>query len=524
MELLFYKISGSSQLPKKCINKAYLVSDNWDDFHFKTFFALFVFDENSQKIDVGSLKIGYVGQLEGGKTGDKIPSQFQSLDEKFFSIGQDVEYYQNIKTKLSSGLAHLLLTGLSDLANNIDKLESVKDEKVLKTSLLRNVSLSVIYGQYKRVLDGGVVLTEFHFSYIKEQTKINAGIRLDFHVEPSSKPSTNIHIVIGRNGVGKTTLLNNMVRTIVRRDEASSGSFYEIPYLFPSTIFDTNEPIDEKYFSSVVAVSFSAFDPFVPPQDQPDKSKGTCFFYIVLKKNAKGDVIPQSQHKEHADLCEDFLKSIRLCLKLKKKEELWLNTIKKLESDSNFEDINFSELVDVSDHSSFDSIVESKFSSLSSGHAIVLLIITRLVETVEEKTLVLIDEPESHLHPPLLSAFTRALSDLLINRNGVAIIATHSPVVLQEVPRSCVWKLRRNRSEGSADRPENETFGENVGVLTREVFGLEVQKSGFHNLLIDSVKSGKNFDETLEEYDQQLGFEGRTILRALIHSRNKEEE
>lgn len=47
----------------------------------------------------------------------------------------------------------------------------------------------------------------------------------------------------------------------------------------------------------------------------------------------------------------------------------------------------------------------------------------------------LIDEPEGHLHPPLLSAFVRALSELLVNRNGVAIIATHSPVVLQEVPR-----------------------------------------------------------------------------------------
>ncbi len=40
---------------------------------------------------------------------------------------------------------------------------------------------------------------------------------------------------------------------------------------------------------------------------------------------------------------------------------------------------------------------------MSSGHAIVLLTVTKLVARVEEKTLVLIDEPESHLHPPLLS-------------------------------------------------------------------------------------------------------------------------
>ena len=105
-----------------------------------------------------------------------------------------------------------------------------------------------------------------------------------------------------------------------------------------------------------------------------------------------------------------------------------------------------------------------------------LLSVTKLVGTVEEKTLVLIDEPESHLHPPLLSAFIRVVSDLLINRNGVAIIATHSPVVLQEVSKSCVWIVGRRGSSCSADRPEVETFAENVGTLTREVFGLEVQK------------------------------------------------
>lgn len=40
-----------------------------------------------------------------------------------------------------------------------------------------------------------------------------------------------------------------------------------------------------------------------------------------------------------------------------------------------------------------------------------LLSITKLVEFVEERSLVLMDEPEAHLHLPLLSAFVRALSD-----------------------------------------------------------------------------------------------------------------
>jgi predicted ATP-dependent endonuclease of OLD family len=155
---------------------------------------------------------------------------------------------------------------------------------------------------------------------------------------------------------------------------------------------------------------------------------------------------------------------------------------------------------------------------LSSGHKIVLLTITRLVETVDERTLVLLDEPESHLHPPLLSAFVRSLSELLVQRNGVAIIATHSPVVLQEVARSCVWILRRSGAEVLTERPAIETFGENVGVLTREVFGLEVSHSGFHTILGDIIKDEKSYEGVLKRFGNQLGAEARAIARALAVS------
>lgn len=146
---------------------------------------------------------------------------------------------------------------------------------------------------------------------------------------------------------------------------------------------------------------------------------------------------------------------------------------------------------------------------------------TRLVESVEESSLVLLDEPEAHLHPPLLSAFVRALSDLLTDRNGIAIVATHSPVVLQEVPASCVWTLRRSGWEVEPERPEIETFGENAGTRTREIFGLEVTRSGFHRLIAEAVDAGGTFHEVLERFDGQLGDEARALARGLIATRDR---
>lgn len=217
---------------------------------------------------------------------------------------------------------------------------------------------------------------------------------------------------------------------------------------------------------------------------------------------------------------EDFLEALTLCFSQHPKRERWLKAIDTLESDENFASMELKNLAEYNDEM-LVSNARKCIKRMSSGHAVVLLTLTRLVATVEEKTLVLIDEPESHLHPPLLSAFIRALSDLLLDRNGLSIIATHSPVVLQEVPKRCVWKINRSRLSTESRRPDIETFGENVGILTREVFGLEVVKSGFHDLLVQSVKSGGTYEEIVDEYRNQLGVEARALLKALVTHRDR---
>jgi predicted ATP-dependent endonuclease of OLD family len=137
------------------------------------------------------------------------------------------------------------------------------------------------------------------------------------------------------------------------------------------------------------------------------------------------------------------------------------------------------------------------------------------VEKVEEKTLVLIDEPEAHLHPPLLSAMTRAISELMVKRNGAAIVATHSPVILQEVPKSCVWILNRILTVSKAERPTMETFAESVGILSREVFQLELAQSGYHQLLGELRQKALTYEGALGLLEGQLGAEGKAVLRGM---------
>ena len=502
--MFIHVVNTPWDVPHNQESSIFLVKDNWNDHGFYTTFSLVIFDDKVNHHKIGYVQIGFKGQRENERTSSRIEEGATALPDEFFSLGGSEDYYEKM-SKIPEVIRKSVLHALNDIVSNPNKIEELKSEAVFEKSLLRSASLTTVKEQYARILKGEAIRTKFEFKFVRKDMENRSDITLDFKVYPEFKPKTNIHVLIGRNGIGKTTILNGMVDSIIGNDRENQNFMTE-------SSFGKDIKIDKEYFSRVASVSFSAFDPFKPYSQQDDPTKGTCYSYIGFKSSIKEGL------KKIDELHEEFIKALKVCIH--KKEELWLNAIQTLESDGNFSEMNLKDLAKLTgDDLEEEGLV--KIRSMSSGHAIVLITLTLLVATVEEKTLVLIDEPESHLHPPLLSAFVRALSNLLTSRNGVAIIATHSPVVLQEVPKSCAWKISRYGSISTSIRPKIETFGENVGVLTRDVFGLEVENSGFYHLLKNSVESGKSFHEIMNDYNQQLGVEGRLILANLIASAEK---
>lgn len=507
----FIIIDQKSRAPDVGRNETYLRIDYWNDYSFVTMFDVVMFDENGRKFDLGATKIGFRGQKTEIATYSTLDRRFTSLSPVYFSVGQDLPYYELLGTEVSEQTRRAFFEGLRDVVFSDDNVAELQAEEVFRVSLLRSLSLTAIEGQFRRVLQGGVALTDYDFSFIRQSTPDTAGAVLEFKVSANSQPSTNIHAITGRNGVGKTTLLNEMISAVVSPTRTASS--------FVTRSFFGNAAVPPGYFSSLISIAFSAFDPFNPPPENSDPGSGTRYSYIGLKdiEDDSGVLL-----KSLNTLRQECVASLGECFSQSGKKARWTTAITTLQSDENFARMELLRLLDL-EPNAVHAAATNLVARMSSGHAVVLLTLSRLVSRVEEKTLILIDEPESHLHPPLLSAFTRALSELLHNRNGLAIIATHSPVLLQEIPRSCVQVLTRSRLSMSADRPKIETFGENVGTLTREVFGLEVARSGFHALLQATVDRGGSYEEILSSYDNQLGQEARGILRAMVVNRDNPE-
>lgn len=508
----FIVVEADTTAPAGAGPLAVLEKDRWDDFGFRTTFQLRIIDAEGRQHEVGSVKIADLGMMERDSGGVSMPQRFTSLNDTFFSLGQDDTYYERLR-QLGDGIRLGVLAGLRDIAFDERAYQIAREQEVTRVSLLRFVRAAAVEEQFRRIARGGDRVAAFHVLYQSPSPPSAAGagsgLTLSFRVEPDTRPSSNIHVVTGRNGAGKSVLLNRLARAVAdpEADPEAVGRVIE----------DNRD--QRRSFANLVSVSFSAFDdlPLLPGDDE---SFPTVHVGLRVPSASRGH-----RMKSQWQLKRDFADSVEACL-MGDRGRRWLNALRTLTYAGSglLEEDWLEDFQAATSPGRRRAKARQLFASLSSGHKVVLLTVTRLVEHVGERTLVIIDEPETHLHPPLLSAFVRVLSDLLTDRNGLAIVATHSPVVLQEVPAHCVSILRRYGDLVVAAQPGIETFGENVGVLTREVFGLEVTASGFHHELAALVDDGHSYQSILERFGGRLGGEARIIVRSLVADRDLGDE
>lgn len=436
----------------------YLLRSSWDDFGYKTSFNVMIFLGEKYE-NIGTIKIGTNDSnyaKEGGFV--DIPKKFPYLPSEFFSLGQDIEFYINFSDKI--GLDSLYL--LNDIILN-ERYEPLYQEKlgVFINSLNRFFSYTT-FEQVRRFIQNEDIYISYGLSFNFKGQKFN------FDVVKNRILPTNLHAIIGANGVGKTRLLDSIVK------EYAPDLYQEIN----SEISHTN--IEEGNFSRLIYISTSIFSKLYKVSEESELNNS--YHYIGFNS---GELANNSEVKAvntREDISEDVFKTIVACNDLGRIYYLKIfveNFLFDRSLSIFLEDIvTYLDQLDFMDEDirqQRDYKLKDTLNKLSSGHAVVMYMIFKLIHLVEEKAIVLIDEPETHLHPPLLSAFIMSVNDVLKQKNALGILATHSPVVLQEVPSECVWKIYENKME----RPTINTFGENVGIITRDVFQLELDKSGF---------------------------------------------
>lgn len=525
----------SRQDPTNFLGMA-LVRDRFNDFNFQTLYHLFLSTPEF------SGRIGEVKILRRGQTAadglQLLEGPLAPLGPEFVSLGQDLDYYERL-AGLSLGLRTQILEALRDALAFPDHAAEFFDEEGWSVSVLRYVE----WKTFERDA-GGLLSRDYNLV-------ARMGLDLSFQVKGWADPlhlsfaapgdrllpertetlPDRITVLVGRNGAGKSTLMSRLARILHASQKDRSGNTLQaLGAITPAGVG----------FTRVVNLAYSAFDAFQLPglnhserrQIVDDMARGTGRYHYcglrdmgreVRQAEGVGDVDGNPIPSAGLD------RQQRIILKTSEAmAEEFANTVRRIRDMDRM--ALFAEVCRIlSAEASFDGLEEDlvaavtaepaeRFDRWSTGHKIVMHALVSLVAFTEPKSIVLFDEPETHLHPPLLAALMHAMRLVLRRNDAFAVVATHSPVVVQETLARHVAVVRR-AGETVIRRPVIETYGESIGEITNELFGLAAEVTDFHQTLADLVARNLSLEQIEALFDGRMSLQARAFVMTLLATR-----
>jgi hypothetical protein len=338
-EMTFFVVQATARGGRPATFPAVVLArDSWDDYFFRTTFRAVFWKSESQRVEIGDVKILRDSQ-EKGPT--ELPEQFRSLDEHYCSLGQNLSYYE-LLLNLGEQTYVPILKGLRDVVLDPRIKAAFEDHNGFQNSLLR-------VDAARRALEDGPAIFAGHLIVgvkptvsdltIDFQTSVGGSsflVSFDFSGPADLPGRTNV--LIGYNGTGKTKLLSNMAMVASR---SASETTQPPEYFEQFGRFIGNS----KTFGAVIVISYSAFDTFeIPGRTEIERERlektGEVFGYAYcgLRMFAEGQdrlTEPPRGLKSIDTLTSEFQDAVQLALD-RERRSLFINVLRPLSTEPSF--------------------------------------------------------------------------------------------------------------------------------------------------------------------------------------------
>lgn len=440
-----------------------LNSSVWDDYGHKTSFQLCYVNQDGNKSHIGKVKIC---KKKKDNTLDVIPKSFTTLDLDYCSLGQDTFYYSNIKKVLGDDTMAFLYA-MKDAAAYSRISDDFENDLGFRHSLLRDNSADTALNLGRYVLAGFDPDDRVNFTYktrLAYAPDFDFNIKFDFGKINQEDNFNRVIAIIGENGVGKTSLLSNLAKSIANQQKAC---------------FIPHHPL----FTKVVAASYSMFDRFYNID-----ARAFNFEYCGMHNNEGGLMNPEQLKERHKRNAET-INALNRGQNLKK-------FLGKILPNDMLEGL-FEE--DFETKFKYD-VYEDYYSKMSSGQTMLTNLIIDITANVRSNCLIMIDEPEVHLHPNAITQIINVVNLVCERFSSCCIMATHSPLVIQSLLSRNVLIMERDIDGMPIVRQMRvESLGENLTTINEEIFS-NGQRDKYYKRLIKKAVEGKDsMDQVLQE-------------------------
>jgi len=488
-------ILDKESIPQDIDNNVFLLAHyNWDDYGNKTSFILYYIDSDGNQVEIGGLKLMKIGE---SNTYNILDNSFYILSEDYCSLGQDTSYYVKMY-ELFKGDTYIYLKALRDVAIYSKIHEKFENEDVFRVSLLRENIAEKALREGRFIVNGRRMNDAYAFTYLfkpEYYTDSKAEpVNISFQFQYKCKPYERVYGLIGENGVGKTTLVNNIISSLTENSERDS--------------FVGLRPI----FSKVMVISYSPFDAF------PTQISGSVidYLYCGLLEN-ENIILPKEKQYEKL---RANIRTINKRNSLKEHFcEIWLNIMKDVFPNSVIQSFYTRTygLLSLQEDEIYKACI-----LMSSGETIFLYVISDIIANIRQDTLLLFDEPEQHLHPHGIMQLIRAIYTILEKFESYAIIATHSPLVIREMLSKNVFVFNREENYLHVAKIGIESFGEDIAILNDIAFKNRSENKQYEKYISELVEDSDNYNEVvaiLQNEHNELGLNTRLLIQSAFEKK-----
>jgi ABC-type cobalamin/Fe3+-siderophores transport system ATPase subunit len=485
----FYVLKDQTINPKEAEYFKLSPVKGWNDYGVISIFEMQYYNNGFVQA-FGRTKIIH---REENSAWELLPDKFYQLGDEYCSLSSREEYYFSLLNAFKLHGLISILFALQDAAYFSDIHDRYSKNSNFKDSLIRSDVAERLLRELRPKLNGADLDNLYSFDYRFKPAFSEIDVKIPFDFNNMGELPNRIFAVIGKNGTGKTQLMNKLPNSFAK--DASEDFYNKIPS-----------------FSKIISVSYSVFDNEIIPK------KNASFNYVYCGLKDGSDNIRSSR-----GLVLSFHHNWKRIEELGRTEK-WRSILKNfIDKDVINGFIRPKEAIPGEFQVSIEGFNAVK-NKLSSGQSILLYIITQVVANIRLDSLILYDEPETHLHPNAIVDLMNTIYELVDEFESYCLIATHSPIVIRELFSKNVFVIERINNTPSVKRIGIESFGENLGVLTDEVFGDKEASKQYKTIIRKLIRQKKSFEEIVElmEFDEvPLSLNARIFIKALIRGNEK---
>lgn len=529
-------------------------ADGWNDFGYGYFARLYIIEGNSELFSA-RVRIMFEGYTRSEAALNNFIKEFgdffdiEEVSNPFVSLLPEEEEYGQIIDVLGFDQGVSALRKLHDAV--VLRLEG-DEQALIDLTYGKEFSVGVLRhrGAYSALRRGARHFTPHPRSPIEDSAQkiefvtklLNSKNEIEVSFDFTAKPvfRDRIAVLVGQNGTGKTQFLKSMVDGLINMHHEGYPEVlprFSYPANVHRVLVFSAVPTDP-FHRRIGAWKGIDYDYFPLNTSRTDGAETLLGALVALRFEGKDIVLVDGKARDRLDILFDVLTRLgleRLCLPLRNRQENDdLRGVLEIEGRSYLPiQLGFNEQRTLAAYQQIDwkgypAVINEKNErrDLSSGEVAMLRFSAQSIAAIETGSLLLLDEPETHLHPKYISDLMEALYSLLEATKSIAIIATHSAYIVREASREKVRVLKLKDGILSLDTPRMQTFGASIDTISQFAFGDTSERHHFQRVLVDwahSVAPEIGLSGIIEDFGEHLNSESLSFIARSLNQRSQKD-